>query len=139
MIEVDEFSFIKQTISYTLPYLVLAKKFDVIDKMVNVMKRAEDELTVFSLCSEYFTEISAVLLVQGYPDPEKSIMRLLGEISEDIPKRTDLTQIIISEPCNLMSYILRSIDDNEANHERVGSTCGCVIQSNVLRFQTRSN
>ena len=119
VIDIDEYNFVCQVISYTLPYMILMRKHDVIEKMQNIMRHTPKHETLAKTCTNYFPEILGILLVQEHMESETSIMRLLTDVCVDL-RKTDLPSIVRSDPVEITAAILKSCtEENEARRERV--------------------
>src|SRR5436305_14317505 len=82
MLNMDVLEFLLTTHSFTLPYLVLLKKQDII---LRIAKVREKGTTVGQMCLEAknLAAILAFLLVQQSNDLERRIMALLREVSPE--------------------------------------------------------
>lgn len=97
------------TQAYTLPYLVLNRKKDIIQKIASASGAEE---SVFSICTERFhlAAILAILLTQPSADPESMILSLLLELSEEF-RTKDIAEWIGVEPILIACELLKAGGD----------------------------
>ena len=106
------------TQSYTLPYLILLKKQDVILK---IAQARGNDTTVWSMCmdSVNMASIIALLLVQPSTDVEATIMSLLCHASSKF-KEVDLAELASSEPILIAVELLKAAgEEKESTKARV--------------------
>ncbi|KPI42986.1 Protein kinase rad3 [Cyphellophora attinorum] len=100
---------------YALPYLVLQQRRDMIEQFAAAHGSST---TLFDVCtaprnSEDFRNLSAILshlLVQGYPDPEETIMKLLIGVSDDFAAE-DLGGWLNHDPIQTACTLLKWMGD----------------------------
>ncbi|KAK9466961.1 hypothetical protein V1512DRAFT_225198 [Lipomyces arxii] len=95
-------NFLVRTQEYTIPYLILARKTSVIERMANI-----DGKTVFELCMANMYSILAVLLTQNFHDLLKVPMTYLIECSEKFA-RIPITSLIRADLIALSIEILKT-------------------------------
>ncbi|KHJ35348.1 putative protein kinase rad3 [Erysiphe necator] len=102
-INVNEFLLLTQ--SYTIPWLVMGKKIDVIRKISEARKDSEIGLA----CAESSNLVPtlSLLMIQGMPDTENYIMSHLRYASPRF-KNTDLNELMRVEPASQALYLLKA-------------------------------
>ena len=116
VIPVADFLVLTQT--YTLPYLVLSKKQDVLQR---IAQARGNNSTVWSMCmdNENKAAILAHLLVQPSTDIESSTMSTLCQIAPQF-KEIDLANLVKTEPIMIAFKLLNVAgDENEATKAQV--------------------
>ena len=105
--KVDDF--LRLTEIYVLPYLVLARKRDVIIRMGATYQESK---TPFDLCSEKnnLASILAFLMSQPSSNPEESIMSALSEVDSAFRGRT-LAELLRIEPILIACDLLKGLGD----------------------------
>ncbi|KAI2851408.1 hypothetical protein CBS11350_1312 [Aspergillus niger] len=105
--KVDDF--LRLTETYVLPYLVLARKRDVI---IRVGATYKDAKTPFDICSEKnnLASILAFLLSQPSPNLEESVMSALSEVDSAFRGRT-LAELLRIEPILIACDLLKGLGD----------------------------
>ncbi|EKD14277.1 phosphatidylinositol 3 [Drepanopeziza brunnea f. sp. 'multigermtubi' MB_m1] len=97
--------FLVLTQSYTLPFLVLNQKFDVIKKISEA--RLDGDNYAVCLDPSNLAPILALLLVQNVPDLDSYIMGLLRRVSSEF-KGLDLGDLTTVEPMYQALYLLKA-------------------------------
>lgn len=94
---------------YALPSLVLSRDYAMLDR---ICASSGSSLTPFELCTKpnNLPSILSFLLIQGFTDPEYSIMNLLTGISDDF-KDYDLAGWLNHDPIQVACGLLKSIGD----------------------------
>ncbi|KAI9757305.1 MAG: hypothetical protein M4579_003516 [Chaenotheca gracillima] len=102
-ISISEFLVLTQ--KFTLPYLVLSKKKEVIQR---IAQARNDGSTVGSMCYEKanMASILALLFVQESTDIESTVMSLLSEASEEF-KSLDMIELARSDPILIACELLK--------------------------------
>lgn len=106
--------FLIMTQSYTLPYLILMKRQDVIER---IAQARGGESWRACLDSSNAAPIMALLLVQAVPDMEGFIMALLRDVSPHF-KNIDFSDLIMSEQIPIVFELLTAAgqeDDSKRN------------------------
>jgi serine/threonine-protein kinase ATR len=95
---------------YALPYLVLARKTDVIQRMALLHGSSTSP---FHMCTQrkHLAPILSLLLAQSFPDPEETIMSLLINVSTEFSEQ-DLAGWIGHEPIQIACELLKAIVDS---------------------------
>lgn len=109
--------FLVLTQSYTLPFLVLNQKFDVIQKISEARQDGDN----YSVCLDpsNLAPILALLLVQNVPDLDSYIMGLLRRVSSEF-KGLDLGDLTTIEPMYQALYLLKAAGQaDESQKSRV--------------------
>ncbi|KAK3987423.1 hypothetical protein QBC44DRAFT_351810 [Cladorrhinum sp. PSN332] len=102
---------------HALPWLVLTKNREVIQKIAEA--RGEAETWQPCLDSGNLPHILALLLVQDVPDPTKNAMTLLGTISPDF-NNSELVEFLQSEPIpTALELFKAAADANETRINRI--------------------
>ncbi|PBP17844.1 phosphatidylinositol 3 [Diplocarpon rosae] len=98
--------FLVLTQSYTLPFLVLNGKVDVIKRISEARNDADN----FSVCMDpsNLAPILALLLVQDVPDLDSFVMGLLRRVSNEEFKDLDLGNMTKIEPMYQALYLLKA-------------------------------
>ena len=117
--------FLVLTQTYTLPYLVLLKKKDIVQRIAYARGQGS---TAWSTCmdSANISSILGLLLVQQSNDLEISTMSLLCEVSEEF-RQVDLASLARIEPHLIAFELLKAAGDEEGKSARVW-----LIQSQVM-------
>ena len=100
---------------YALPWLVIRKKRDVIQKIAEA--RNEEEIFRPCLDGTNFASILAHLLIQEVPDPEEYVMTMMGDIAETL-RNVPLVEIIGSEPLLLALELLKAAADGDEHRKK---------------------
>lgn len=111
--------FLILTQSHTLPYLVMSKKIDVINKISEATKEDVVRLLLKDLNR---VAVFALLLQQNVPDMETYIMSLLSFISPSF-KQYDLSQLLGMGPCEQALLLLKAAaeaDDSKKSRVSYG-------------------
>lgn len=101
--------FVHLTQEYTLPWLILQRKVDIVQKIAQFVRGDGD---VRLLCHDNITAILSCLLVQESEDPAAATMSLLAAVSSDFKKFT-LESLVWPEAIQIASQILRSIQEED--------------------------
>ncbi|KAK6580379.1 hypothetical protein PZA11_007401 [Diplocarpon coronariae] len=110
--------FLVLTQSYTLPFLVLNGKVDVIKRISEARNDADN----FSVCMDpsNLPPILALLLVQNVPDLDSFVMGLLRRVSNEEFKDLDLGSMTRIEPMHQALYLLKAAGQaDESKKSRV--------------------
>ncbi|RVD85244.1 uncharacterized protein DFL_003570 [Arthrobotrys flagrans] len=100
--------FLSNTISYTLPHMVLNRKLDVLENLVlayNSCRKGETEST-FQVCMHHITSILGLILVQRHDDIEEHTMSLLRHADPTF-QRLDFAELIKADPIAIMAETIR--------------------------------
>ncbi|KAF3199899.1 serine/threonine-protein kinase M1 [Orbilia oligospora] len=100
--------FLSNTISYTLPHMVLNRKLDVLENLVlayNSCRKGSIEST-FQVCMHHITSILGLILVQRHDDIEEQTMSLLRHADPTF-QRLDFAELIRADPIAIMSETIR--------------------------------
>lgn len=112
-IDLSEFLVLTQT--FTLPYLILARKYDIIERIA----QANGNMTVKALCvaKNNLTAILAVLLTQDIENPEETTIKLLQAVSPEFGK-VSFGDLVRSVPIPLAEELIKMAgEENEAKNE----------------------
>jgi serine/threonine-protein kinase ATR len=121
LLEITVTEFLLLTQSYTLPWLVLTKKTDVIRKIAQA--RRDDDPWMTCLDTSNSVPILALLLVQNVPDTESYILSLLKCVSPRF-KDLDFTHTLRAEPALIALELLKAAGEaDESKKSRVCSPC----------------
>jgi serine/threonine-protein kinase ATR len=117
LLEINVPEFLVLTQAHTLPWLVLAKKTDVIQKIQQARKDPEVWMTITEPSN--LNPILALLLVQNVPDMEDFIMSLLKSAHPRF-KEIDLGDLIRVEPASTALQLLKAAGEaDESKKSRV--------------------
>ncbi|KAI1642826.1 uncharacterized protein F4817DRAFT_277367 [Daldinia loculata] len=100
---------------YALPWLVLTKKRDVIQKIAEA--RNEKEVWQPCLDEANLGPILALLLTQEAPDIQQFCMELLGHISPHLNKSGGLLELLRIEPIGTTLELLKASGDSEEDRK----------------------
>lgn len=120
--------FLRLTEVHVLPYLVLARKRDIICRIGASRNEGESP---FDVCSEKnnLAAILAFLLSQQSNNPEAMIMSLLAEIDPAFKGRS-LAELVRIEPILIACDLLKSLGDaGEQHKEKVSLLSSCRLPS----------
>ncbi|KAF8246273.1 hypothetical protein K440DRAFT_655242 [Wilcoxina mikolae CBS 423.85] len=101
--------FLQLTQSYTLPYLVLSGKTDIIQK---IAKASRPDCTVQVVCHDNIASILPVLLVQDVPNVEKHTMHLLEAISPEFAS-SSLTELVRPDSLTIAAELLKTAGETD--------------------------
>lgn len=120
--------FLRLTELYTLPYLVLTRKRDIISRIGASYK---DVKSPFDICSEKsnLAAILAFLLSQPSSNPEGMAMSALTEVDTAFKGRA-LAELVRTEPILIACDLLKGLGDSEngrgnESESRVGTSSFC--------------
>lgn len=112
--------FLKLTQTYTLPYLVLTKKVDIINRIAQARKETEPWETCVDPVN--LTSILPLLLVQNVTDMETFILSLFKGISPQF-QDLDLTDLLRTEPASTALQLLKAAGQaDDSKKSRVGDS-----------------
>lgn len=98
--------FLRLTTSYTLPYLVLTRKKDIISRIA--MTHSKKSISELIKTRSHLASILALLLVQPLPNPEAAIPCILQELSVKFNDPT-LSKLVRSECVPITCELLRGL------------------------------
>ncbi|KAK6532224.1 serine/threonine-protein kinase M1 [Arthrobotrys megalospora] len=100
--------FLSNTISYTLPHMVLSRKLDVLENLVLAYNscRKGDAESAFQVCMHHITSILGLILVQRHDDIEDHAMSLLRHTDQTF-QRLDFSELIKADPIAIMAETIR--------------------------------
>ena len=135
LISMDIDGFLRATIPFTLPYMILSKRHDVIERLrIAADPDQKDNVTVSSLIADHCAAILGVILIQDMADLEAETLQLLREVCENLSAIT-LEELVRSEPIPLASEILKSCGgDDLKRKQRVCITLG--VRYSLLKEDT---
>ena len=122
--DIPEFLALTQT--YTLPYLVVLKKPEIIRKIAQARGK---ESSVWStlMANSNMASILALLLVQQSNDVEDTTMALLRHACEEF-KNVDLADVARSEPINIAFELLQAAgEEDDRRKARVSLPLSCPL------------
>lgn len=93
--------FLARTQAYTLPYLIISKRKDVIEQIASSVQK-----DVSTLCLDNMSYILSALLTQDVVCVENATMLLLSLVSSDF-KKVDLSGLVRSEPILIAVELLQ--------------------------------
>lgn len=118
---------------YALPWLVLTKKRDVIQKIAEA--RGEEEIWRSCLDEANLGPILALLLTQETPDMQEYCMDLLKYISPHLSESGGLLELLRIEPIGTTLELLKAAGDADEDRKgHVGERCNTPCPSRVLIF-----
>ena len=118
ILEITVPNFLIRTQTYTLPWLVLTKKIDVIQKIQQARKDPEGWMTINEPSN--LNPILALLLVQSVPDMEAFIKSLLKSVDPKFGE-IEMEDLIRVEPASTALQLLKAAGEaNESKKSRVG-------------------
>ncbi|KAK6341722.1 serine/threonine-protein kinase M1, variant 2 [Orbilia brochopaga] len=100
--------FLANTISYTLPHMIMNRKTDVLDSLVqayNSCRKGAPE-SLFEVCMHYITAILGLLFVQPHENVEEYAMSLLVQTDRTF-QRLGLSELIKADPIAIMAETIR--------------------------------
>lgn len=105
--------FLRLTQFHTIPYLILTRSRDILQRIANANGGNKD---LVSICSEssQLAAILARLLLHLSPDPENMIMSLLSEVSPEFSK-IGPQDIFRSDPTRIAFELLKVAAESEEN------------------------
>ncbi|OWP07483.1 protein kinase rad [Marssonina coronariae] len=126
--------FLVLTQSYTLPFLVLNGKVDVIKRISEARNDADN----FSVCMDpsNLPPILALLLVQNVPDLDSFVMGLLRRVSNEEFKDLDLGSMTRIEPMHQALYLLKAAGQADESKK---SRIRCALQILATRGSENSS
>ncbi|EFR05531.1 kinase rad3 [Nannizzia gypsea CBS 118893] len=98
--------FLRLTTIYTLPYLVLTRKKDIITRIA--MTHSKKSVSELIKTRSHLASILALLLVQPFPNPETAIPSILQELSVKFNDPT-LSKLVRSECVPITCELLRGL------------------------------
>ena len=112
---VTEFLLITQT--HTVPYLVLTKKREILQKVADSCSR-----TPKTLCMDHnnLAAILACILLQASDDTEGTIMALFAVVSSEFTK-IDCTELLKAEQPLTASELLKAAGEGDERRRQKGS------------------
>ena len=105
-ISVSEFLVLTQ--SYTLPWLVLFGKTEVIKRIAEARK--DEEVWLACMATSNLVAILPLLLIQNVPDTESFVMKLFKAVSPKF-NETDFTELLRHEPASQAIHLLKLAGD----------------------------
>jgi serine/threonine-protein kinase ATR len=111
---------------YTIPFLVLTKKRDILQKIADAC-----DLTIMPLCMDHnnMAAILSCILLQAAEDTENLIMALFNAASPDF-NQIDHVELIRAEPILTASELLKAAsEDNPSLKSRVSTKLLCFVRS----------
>jgi serine/threonine-protein kinase ATR len=124
--------FLVDTQAHTLPWLVLARKIDIIAKISQARNDDEPGQAIIANLGPIIT----LLLVQPISDPESFVMGLFRSVSPEFDN-LDLTECIKMATIEIAAELLKNAGDEEdSKKSRVGSSFHSWLHSliNANRF-----
>ncbi|KAK9456764.1 hypothetical protein V1511DRAFT_456314 [Dipodascopsis uninucleata] len=85
LLEVPVDNILLRTQEFTLPYLILAKKTDVLKRLADAQSKSLSQV-----CKENMSSILAVLLTQDLDNPVRNCVELLAEVTDDTNALTSI-------------------------------------------------
>ena len=128
-------NFLRITQFYTIPYLVLTKRKDVLQRIAD---SNGPNHSIVSLCMEreQLAAILACLLLQPAQDPEHLVISLLSEASPDFAK-SSLTEIFKADPTQLAYELLKAASEpNEDIKARAHSAIQLLAEKTHRRHSS---
>lgn len=117
LLEITVPEFLKLTQAYTLPWLVLTSKTEIIKKIAQARKDHDPCLTCMEPTN--LVRILALLLVQDVPDTEDFIMSLLKSVSRRFID-FNLTDLLRTEPATTALQLLKAAGEaDESKKSRI--------------------
>ncbi|KAK6543275.1 serine/threonine-protein kinase M1 [Orbilia ellipsospora] len=101
--------FLSNTVSYTLPHMILNRKIDILESLVQAYNQSRKEAlpeTLFQLCMRHITGILGLVLVQRHSNIEEHAMLLLRHTDKTF-ERLDLAELIKADPISVMAETIR--------------------------------
>lgn len=118
--------FLDITQTFTLPYLVVEGRVDIIHK-INQACQVQDDY-VICLDPKNLIPILSLLMIQSVPDLEKYICHMLRATSPRF-KEFDLLELTRTEPAALLHHLLKMAGD--AVEQKKGKVC-IILQNSCL-------
>ena len=119
--------FLQTTQVHTVPYLVLTKKREILQRVADACNRSAK-----TLCMDHnnLAAVLACILLQGFEDLENMIMGLFTAVSPEFSK-IDYTELLKAEQPLTASELLKLAgEDDEAKQEKVSTTTFTCIYLN---------
>lgn len=135
---VDGFLQMTEIHVHILPYLVLARKRDIIMRIARASDSSEGKKSLFDLCKtrKNMAAILALLLIQPSSDHEKMIISVLSELTEQF-KGLKLGALLRSEPILLACELLKGFGDaSEAEESRVIYLVYSILDCLLIRYHS---
>ncbi|KAK0105320.1 serine/threonine-protein kinase M1 [Cadophora gregata f. sp. sojae] len=146
--------FLVLTQSYTLPFLVLNGKVDVIKRISEA--RQDPDNWAICLDPSNLAPILALLLVQDVPNLDSFVMSLFRRVSSDF-KDHELVDLLKMEPMYEALYLLKAVGEadesrksrirvalkflatrvNESNNSKKSNSMGAFLNQHILGLVTR--
>ena len=103
--------FLKRTQFYTIPYLILTKNQDVLQRIVEANG---PPATLASICLEpaQLAAVLACLMSQPSPDPKNTILNLLAGASPEF-EQVSITELLRAEPMGIAFELLKLAGEHE--------------------------
>lgn len=115
--------FLVLTQAYTLPWLVLTKKIDIISRICKAQQ--QDDPWKICVQSSNLVPILSLLLVQNVPDIEKFIPARLRSVSPQF-NALEFTDLLKMEPSLLALHLLKAaVDADDGKKSRVRHSQVC--------------
>lgn len=121
LLRVSVSEFLIMTQSHTLPYLVMTRKIEVINRISAVTGEDNAQLLMHK---ENLVAVLALLLQQNVPDMETYIMTLLKAVSRQFAD-VDFVSILQNGPCEQALHLLKAAaeaDDSKKSRVRIFSS-----------------
>ena len=111
--------FLVRTQVYTVPYYVLTKRQDILQKIAEACNQS-----VMSLCREHnnLAAILSTILLQAPSEAETYVMALLNAISTEF-QHVDCIELLKSEPQATAAELLKSAGDLDESQKNQASLC----------------
>ena len=129
--------FLRLTQFHTIPYLVLTKEHDILQRIA-LSNHGNTDLV--SICSEsaQLAAILARLLLHLSPDPENTIVSLLSEVSPEFAKISPL-DIFRSDPTRIAFELLKVAADSEENLRAKAHQAIITLVKKIQRKSSKSH
>lgn len=108
---IDVSEYLKITQHYTLPYMVLWKRAEIVEKIAQAVG-----LKVWDICHNNLAAILALLLAQDGDDVEQATMTLLVNASAEF-KNISFTELVRPEAVSIVAELLKASGDEEGDRK----------------------
>lgn len=112
--QIDVAEFLKITQHYTLPYMVLYKRPEIVEKIAQAVG-----LKVWDICYNNLAAILALLLAQGGNNIEQATMALLVNTSAEF-KNCSFTELVRPEAVSIVTELLKASGDQDDEERKAG-------------------
>ncbi|KAL7276740.1 serine/threonine-protein kinase M1 [Rhizina undulata] len=114
LLGIDVPGFLRMTKAYTLPYLILWKRTDLVQRVAQV---SAENYSTWAVCLDNMAPILALLLTQDSDDVEKSTMALLEAVNPEF-KTVGFAELVRPERILIAAELLKLLGDEMEDEEK---------------------